>query len=113
MAGWIWNTQAVQCFHGNGHHTQSFAWLPEFPARDGNKTIRFKMLEVLLECLGGIEITFSQSHGARGCGSPRINKRHLHDVELLRGAADERSAVGYHDVYLGKAVEAEAVIRVA
>src|SRR5437763_11586029 len=98
VARGIGNTQRMKSLHGYRNNAQSLTRLAEFPACDGDHAFGLEMLEIFPEGLHGVKIVFAERESSGGSRSPRVDQRHLHDIELLWARSQVRAAIGHVNV---------------
>ncbi len=69
------------------------------------------MIQIVAECVGGVEIVFRKRERAGGGGGPGVHQGRLQHLIFFRTAPDKAAAVFDEQVHFGPEIEAVAQVR--
>src|SRR5437879_12288392 len=96
--------------YGLRHHAQRLPRPREFPARDGDESVRLQVVEVLAESLYGVKVVFAEGKGPSRGGGPGVDQCHLDDVVSVPATANPRTSVADVNMDLGQVIKVVGVI---
>src|SRR3989449_10420828 len=95
----------AQHLYGLRHHAQRLPRPREFPARDGDESVRLQVVEVLAESLYGVKVVLAEGKGPSRGGGPGVDQCHLDDVVSVPATANRRASVADANMDLGQVIK--------